>query len=622
MIIKARAGTGGQALANYLQGDKNDHAEVLGYRNMDAASLSQAIYFMDALAKGGRCENHALHVQMRAAPNERLSSAMWEAAALAYAEAFGMQDHQAAMVLHHQPDGCTHCHLVFNRVNPETLKAADLWQNYKVHKELARTLEIDYGLQRVTNHKTKTRDYSNASRPETEQAKRAGRDIHDIRDRIRTAWEGSKDGQGFKEALDNEGFVLAKGDRRDFVAVDDTGHAYSIGKRTTGATAEETRAKLADLDREAMPTLQQVRIDKGLESDFDPELKKERKGKKSGDAASSGHFTPFEKWEKENAERVDRLRETHAEQAEKLDKHFDKLETKFSGEASDQFNGKTREDAKEALYKKQAEELAAMYGQQEKGREAYSIGAAIKQQREEIRRTKAGGMKKKTHLRRELENLQKKAAHIRRYGFDYQQGENNQQAKYSKDFLEPKESWMEQGCGFKLGGYDNLSDEHKQAARKSFDMWRSTGDKNQQAKREGYSLEDYVSYVQKKEAERQRAGYERDKNQTYEEKRPFIDTGAPSKGDREAAKAEFLAWCEELKNHKKDGRNFNHDKATLAEEYTRQKDTIFQLEGEKLEKSKLWAAYQKEKHERRPPEAERGFEAALRRGRGRKLRPE
>jgi hypothetical protein len=260
VIIKARAGTGGAALARYLEQGKNDHAELLELRNLEAASLSQALYFMDTLAKGSHAKNHALHVQLRAAPGERLSADHWREAADRYAEAFGMQEHQAALVLHHQPDGATHCHLVINRVHPETLKAAHLSQNYAIHKRLARQIEQDWGLQQVSSEKRdQPRDYSNASHGEQEQAKRAGEDPHALRERIRSAWERADNGESFAQALQGEGFTLAQGERRDYVAVDDHGHPYSIGKRTTGATAATVRAKLADLNPANVPTLAEVR---------------------------------------------------------------------------------------------------------------------------------------------------------------------------------------------------------------------------------------------------------------------------------------------------------------------------------------------------------------------------
>ena len=261
MIVKGRTGTGGPALARYLESAKNDHVELLELRNMDAPSLKAALYQMDALAKGSQCQKHALHVQMRAAKGERLTASHWREAVNRYAEEFGMQEHQSAVVLHHQQDGCTHCHIVFNRVHPETLKAADLWQNYPKHKELARQMEQDWGLRQVSSEKQgRKRNYSDKGQGETEQAQRAGESVHDLRERIRHAWETAENGETFAAALEAKGFTLAQGNRRDFVAVDRHGHPYSIGARTTGARAAKVRAKLADLTPAKVPTLEAVRI--------------------------------------------------------------------------------------------------------------------------------------------------------------------------------------------------------------------------------------------------------------------------------------------------------------------------------------------------------------------------
>lgn len=254
MVIKGRCGTGGSALARYLVSGKNDHAEVLELRNLAPQSVKSAMYQMDALARGSRCEKHALHVQFRAAPGERLSADQWLEAADRYAEAFGLQDHQALIVLHHQEDGTTHCHAVFNRVNPDTLKAADMWQNYKKHKALARQMEQDWGLQIVSSEKSsQAPDYSEAGRGEIEQGRRKGqsaRDVHKARATIQQAWERSDSAESFAAALQAVGLTLQKGDRRDFVAVDAEGSFYGIGKRTTGATADEVRARMKGFDPE------------------------------------------------------------------------------------------------------------------------------------------------------------------------------------------------------------------------------------------------------------------------------------------------------------------------------------------------------------------------------------
>jgi hypothetical protein len=57
--------------------------------------------------------------------------------------------------------------------------------------------------------------------------------------------------------LGNHGFTLAKGDRRDFIVVDQVGGIHSLG-RCTGAKAAEVRSRMAEIDREALPTVEQA----------------------------------------------------------------------------------------------------------------------------------------------------------------------------------------------------------------------------------------------------------------------------------------------------------------------------------------------------------------------------
>lgn len=432
MIIKARAGKGGQALADYLESGKNEHAEVLEYRNMAAPSLRAAIYMMDMLAKDGNTQNHAYHVQMRAAHGERLSADTWRDAVDRMAEAFGMEQHAAAVVLHHQQDGATHCHVVFNRVHPETLKAAALWQDRIKCKEIARQLEIDYGLQIVTNEKTKQRDHSRAGHPETEQARRMGENVHEIRDRIKSAWEKSDNGQSFSAALEAEGFTLAAGDRRDFVAVDENGNPYSIGKRTTGASPADIKAKLADLDRENVPSVQAVKIELELAAEEEAKLEKERKGR--GEATAAAAPAPdwneaqhsndrprifyadpqtnrAAQWEAAAAARIERLREQHAKEYEQQQKDFYKAADLETGGAVKHFNHLQRCDETNALLKIQAEELAQEYQRQQIKREDYAAAQIWKGYSDELRDSlkairqskpqfRQGGFKQ--HLREEL----------------------------------------------------------------------------------------------------------------------------------------------------------------------------------------------------------------------------
>lgn len=544
MIVKARAGTGGPALARYLDGGKNEHAELLELRNMGAASLRQAVFQMDALARGSQCERHALHVQMRAAPGERLSADHWRDAADRYAEAFGLHEHQAALILHNQPDGATHCHIVFNRVHPDTLKAVHLSHNYAKHKELSRQMETDWGLRQVPDRKRdQPRDYSNAGRPETEQARRAGADVHDIRDSIRQAWERSDNAVSFGVALADAGFTLARGDRRDFVAVDDNGHVYSIGKRSTGASAAAVRERMEGLGPVDVPTLAEVRLGQELAREEEAKLERERKGRGE---ASAAHIPAFNSaagrhydqkperffanrearradWERAAAARLERMEARHARQFEKQQGGFEQAANLERGEAVREFNHTQRHDLTAALLKQQARELAteqerqhqrrAKWSEQDRDAEARRALAALREQRDQNReKFRKGGFKQ--YLRDELTRQRHQPAHV---------GATN----------------------------DNTP----------------------------------------------RPSRERDRNVTYENKPPVMDTGQPKAWERENQRAEFLAWLEEQKLIRPEARDYEQQKAKAGQDYDRQKSGIIQAEREKTTIQKALAAWEKRQHE-------------------------
>ena len=263
MIIKsAMRGNGGQ-LANYVLNDpKNDRAELLDMRGWTAATLKNALRMSEAIAHGKtHCEKPFYHVSFRLPSGEVLNPEQWEHCADALEKRLGLDDHHRALVMHTYR-GEKHLHVVWDRVDAHTLKAVNLAFEHLRCKETARELERELGLQRVRDEKREPeRELAAPSREEEQQARRKGQDLQNLRAAIREAWEKSADGRSFAEALDERGFTLAQGDRRDYVAIDEHGSVYSIGKRTTGATAREVRAKLADLERERIPTVEQARAE-------------------------------------------------------------------------------------------------------------------------------------------------------------------------------------------------------------------------------------------------------------------------------------------------------------------------------------------------------------------------
>jgi hypothetical protein len=76
---------------------------------------------------------------------------------------------------------------------------------------------------------------------------------------IRNCWDRSDCARSFEVALGHEGLALAKGDRRDYVVIDEACGLHALSKRILGVSAAEIRARMTDLNHEALPTIEQAR---------------------------------------------------------------------------------------------------------------------------------------------------------------------------------------------------------------------------------------------------------------------------------------------------------------------------------------------------------------------------
>lgn len=288
MIIKSTVRGNGAKLADYLlQDKKNDRVELLDMRGWTAATLKNALRLSEDIARTKTyCEKPFYHVSFRLPAGEALTPEQWQHCADTLEQRLGLDGHHRAMVMHTYK-GEKHLHVVWDRIDEHTLKAVNLFQDRPKCKEVARALEKELGLQRVRDEKREPeKELAAPTRAEEQQARRKGQDLQEIRAAIREAWEKSENGKSFAEALDERGFTLAKGEKRDYVALDTQGGVYSIGKRTTGATAREVRAKLADLDREHVPTVAQARADLLTR---EPEQKPEHAEERAQDTPAPEH---------------------------------------------------------------------------------------------------------------------------------------------------------------------------------------------------------------------------------------------------------------------------------------------------------------------------------------------
>lgn len=257
MIAKGNPHNNGPRLARYLVADStgNERAELRGFATdniYDAFALGQL------LAEGTQAVNPFFHVQVRTPQGEILTRAQWQHVAERI-ERHLRFDGQPRAIVFHRKNGQEHMHLVWSRINTDTMRAIDPGLYKRKLKEVCRALEKEMGLKQIKNERGPKEKTQPAARPEYEQSRRLKTDLKAIRESIRDCWDKSGNGRDFIAALERQGFLLARGDRRALVIVDEAGGYHALSKRIIGVTARETKARLADIDAASLPSVDQAK---------------------------------------------------------------------------------------------------------------------------------------------------------------------------------------------------------------------------------------------------------------------------------------------------------------------------------------------------------------------------
>jgi len=165
--------------------------------------------------------------------------------------------------MRHVKDDREHYHVVWSRIDIEERRAIPDSHNYRKHEEVARQLEREFGHERVqgalTEREGVPRPARTPSRAEIHQAERSGLDPAEIKAEVTALWQATDNGKAFAAALEEAGYQLARGDRRDFVILDQAGEVHSLARRVEGAKAKDVRERMADLDPANMPDVTQAR---------------------------------------------------------------------------------------------------------------------------------------------------------------------------------------------------------------------------------------------------------------------------------------------------------------------------------------------------------------------------
>jgi hypothetical protein len=261
MISKGNTHKNGVRLANYMTtGKDGERAELWQLRGFEATTIHDAFRDVQIMAGATKCDHPFFHVQVRNRDGETLTRFQWEQTANRIERMLGLTDQPRAIAFHiDEKNGHEHMHIAWSRIDQETLKARPLPFFKERLKKISRELEFEFGLEAVTSRRPDKIKYA-PTRAEDEQARRLGLDPHQLRNAIRSCYERSDCGASFQAALAHEGFMLARGEKRDFIVIDREGGMHALGKRILDDTAAKIRGRFSDLSRDSLPTVEAARI--------------------------------------------------------------------------------------------------------------------------------------------------------------------------------------------------------------------------------------------------------------------------------------------------------------------------------------------------------------------------
>ncbi|MEO1344690.1 MAG: AAA family ATPase, partial [Pseudomonadota bacterium] len=248
MILEGNARGSGAELARHLMNPvDNDHVSVHLLEGFIADDLAGAFAEAEAISQATQCQKYLFSLSLNPPLGASVSEAEFEAVIAQAEERLGLKGQPRAVVFH-EKNGRRHAHVVWSRIDAAEMKAINLPHFKRKLTALSREIYLEHGWEMPEGYRdADKRDPYRYSREEAGQAKRSKRDAPALKRMFAECWAGSDTGEAFAAALRDNGFVLARGDRRGFVAVDAAGEVWSLS-RWCGVKTRALRQRLDNLD--------------------------------------------------------------------------------------------------------------------------------------------------------------------------------------------------------------------------------------------------------------------------------------------------------------------------------------------------------------------------------------
>lgn len=246
MIIKASQRGGAKQMARHLlNANDNEHVRVHEVSGFLSDNLAGALNEAHAISKATRCKQFMFSVSLSPPPGPEVPVEAFEDAARRIEEKMELVG-QPRVIVFHEKEARRHAHVVWSRIDADKLKAINLPYFKNQLMEISKELYLEHGWKLPDGFiNRENRNPLNFTHQEWQQAKRLGDDPKTIKIVMQECWAISKDKSGFTQALERNGYYLAQGDRRGFVALDWRGEVYSLSRQLR-VNAADLKARLGD----------------------------------------------------------------------------------------------------------------------------------------------------------------------------------------------------------------------------------------------------------------------------------------------------------------------------------------------------------------------------------------
>lgn len=267
MILKGNQRAFGSDLASHLLNlYDNEEVEVAELTGTHATDLHGAFAEFEAIASGTRAKEPLYSLSIN--PAQPLTRDQYLEAIVRIGAKLGLDGQPRAIVFHRKigKDGALreHCHVVWSRIDIDRMKAVPLSHDRQKLRTMSQQLAQEFGHQLpdgLANNRGRGRHVDKRDVDVTTQAQaaRSGLKADERRAVITATFRQSQDGQAFEAALEEQGFLLARGDKRGFVVLDRAGQVHSLPRQVGGVRTKDVAAKLSPRAPADLPDVKSVR---------------------------------------------------------------------------------------------------------------------------------------------------------------------------------------------------------------------------------------------------------------------------------------------------------------------------------------------------------------------------